>query len=95
VGDLAERDTASEALLLDALPIGGIGHVLGHEPGGLDVGAALVVGTVRDAPPATGPCARFRVAVEPSGTDAALDLLAVQSPERFVEGSAAVLADQD
>lgn len=95
MGDLTERDASREALQRDSLPIGGIGHVLGDEAGGLDVGAALVVGAVGDAPPTPAPFARVRVAVEPSGTDAALDLLAVQSPEGFVERSAAVLADED
>jgi hypothetical protein len=82
VGDLTERDASREALQRDSLPIGGIGP-------------ALVVGAVGDAPPTPAPFARVRVAVEPSGTDAALDLLAVQSPEGFVERSAAVLADED
>jgi hypothetical protein len=95
VGDLAERHAAREALLLDSLPIGGIGYILCDEAGGLDMGAPLVVGAVRDAPTAPAPFARAGVAFEPSGTDAALDLFAVQSPERFVERSAAVLADED
>jgi hypothetical protein len=95
VGDLAERDAAREVFLLDLLPIGGIGYILGHEPGGLDVGAALVVRPVRDAPATPPPLARGGIAFEPTGTDPALDLLAVQPPERFVEGSAAVLADED
>jgi hypothetical protein len=95
VGDLAERHPACAPLLLDSLSIGGISDVLGHEAGGLDVGAALVVRPVRDAPSTPAPFSRVGIAVEPSGTDAALDLLAVQSPEGFVEGAAAVLADED
>lgn len=95
MGHLAERHAARETLLFDPLPIGGIGYMLGDEAGSLDVGIALVVRPVRDAPSTPAPLARAGVAFEPSGTDTALDLLAVQSPEGFVEGAAAVLANED
>jgi hypothetical protein len=95
VGDLAEGHAARPTLALNTLLVGSVGDVLGDESRGLDVRASFVVGAGREAPATLAPFARVGITFKPGGTDAALDLLAVQPPERLVEGLAEVLTDDD
>jgi hypothetical protein len=59
------------------------------------MGAALVEGPLGYTPPMPTPTARLGLAFELGGTEASLDLTALVPELSFVEGLAAVLADDE
>jgi hypothetical protein len=95
VGDLAKGHAPRAALALHALDVCGLGDVLGHKLCGGNMSCAFVVGAIGDASAMPAPSIAVRVALEPRGADAALDLATVVTELGLVERLAVVLADDD